>query len=70
MPSPGEMRPAEFRVEGRDLLWDQFYAPVGRIVMAIADWLNAFQFLTVRRYLTLVFWTLVVLLGLLAIWTP
>ena len=34
-----------------------------------ADRLNVLQFLTIRRYLTLVFLTLVALLLVLAIWT-
>ena len=36
---------------------------------AVADRLNRFQFLTVRRYLGLVFAALVLLLLVLALWT-
>jgi formate hydrogenlyase subunit 3/multisubunit Na+/H+ antiporter MnhD subunit len=68
MPLPGEVRAARFHVELRDLAWDLFYAPVARGVAAAADRMNHLQFLTIRRYLTLVFAALVLLLGVLAIW--
>ncbi len=68
MPAPGEMRPAKFQVRLRDLIWDWCYAPVAAAVGAAADRLNALQFLTIRRYLTLVFFSLVLLLLVLAIW--
>jgi hypothetical protein len=68
MPPPGESAPARFEVTLRDLVWDWFYAPVGRVVLAVADRLNAMQFLTVRRYLSFVFAALVILLVVLAVW--
>ena len=49
-----------------DLVWDAVYAPVAGAVGFAADRLNHLQFLTVRRYLTLVFLALVVLLLVLA----
>jgi NADH:ubiquinone oxidoreductase subunit 5 (subunit L)/multisubunit Na+/H+ antiporter MnhA subunit len=68
MPAPGDMRPAVFAVDLRDLVWDGLYRPVATGVGAIADRLNRFQFLTIRRYLTLVFAALVTLLLVLALW--
>ncbi len=68
MPPPGSMRPARFEVVLRDLIWDGLYAPVAIGISAAADRLNALQFLSIRRYLMLVFVTLVVLLTVLAIW--
>ncbi len=68
MPPPGSMRPARFEVVLRDRIWDGLYAPVAIGVNAAATRLNALQFLSIRRYLTLVFMTLVVLLIVLAIW--
>jgi hydrogenase-4 component B len=68
MPLPGEVRAARFHVDLRDLAWDLFYAPVAQGVAAVADRMNHLQFLTIRRYLTLVFAALVLLLGVLAIW--
>ncbi|MCK6449658.1 MAG: hydrogenase 4 subunit B [Alphaproteobacteria bacterium] len=68
MPLPGEVRAARFSVELRDLAWDVFYAPVARAVEFAAGRLNHLQFLTVRRYLSLVFGALVLLLLVLAIW--
>ena len=47
---------------------DWFYAPVARGVFGAADRLNHLQFLTIRRYLSLVFFALVSLLTVLALW--
>jgi hypothetical protein len=69
MPSPGETKPAHFHVELRDPVWDRIYAPIAAAVSITADRLNLLQFLTIRRYLTLVFLTLVGLLLVLAIWS-
>lgn len=68
MPPPGSMRAAHFRVVLRDLIWDALYAPIADGVAAAADRLNRLQFLTIRRYLSLVFLTLVALLLVLALW--
>jgi hydrogenase-4 component B len=68
MPPPGDTGPARFRVELRDLIWETGYAPIAGIVGFAADRLNRMQFLTIRRYLSLVFLALVGLLLVLAIW--
>ena len=68
MPAPGELRPARIQVRLRDLAWDGIYAPVAHAVGFAADRLNRLQFLTIRRYLTLVFLALVLLLLVIAIW--
>jgi formate hydrogenlyase subunit 3/multisubunit Na+/H+ antiporter MnhD subunit len=68
MPAPGDLRPAHFSVEMSDRIWDVLFQPVAGGVGAIADRLNRFQFLTIRRYLSLVFVALVVLLLMLALW--
>jgi hypothetical protein len=52
----------------RDLIWDALYAPVQNGVELAADRLNYLQFLTVRRYLSLVFLALVTLLLVVALW--
>ncbi len=67
MPPPGDLRPARFVVDLRDLIFDTLYAPIAVGVMAIAERLNLFQFLTIRRYLSLVFIALVALLAVLAV---
>jgi len=67
MPGPGAMRPARIEVRLRDLVWDSLYLPISSGVAALADQLNFVQFLTIRRYLTLVFVTLVGLLVALAV---
>ncbi len=51
-----------------DLVWEGIYAPIAGAVGFAADRLNHLQFLTIRRYLTLVFLALVFLLLVLALW--
>ncbi len=68
MPAPGDTRPARFTLSLRDLAWDWLYTPVVSAVGHTADSLNRFQYLTIRRYLSLVFLALVTLLSLVALW--
>jgi hypothetical protein len=68
MPPPCDLEPARFDVKLRDPAWDLLYAPVGKGVGHLADKLNPFQYQTIRRYLGIIFVTLVVLLTILAIW--
>ncbi len=68
MPAPGEIRAARLHVELRDLVWDTLYAPLQSGIESIAERMNVLQFLTIRRYLSLVFIALVSLLLVLAIW--
>jgi formate hydrogenlyase subunit 3/multisubunit Na+/H+ antiporter MnhD subunit len=68
MPLPGDVRPARLTVELRDLIWDGIYRPIALGVSFGADRLNHVQFLTIRRYLSLVFGSLVLLLTVLALW--
>ena len=68
MPAPGELRPGHFSVTMKDRIWDGLFEPLATGVGAVADRLNRFQFLTIRRYLGLVFAALVLLLTLLALW--
>ena len=69
MPPPGNLQPARLTVQLRDLVWDTLYAPVEGAVMRLTERLNYLQFLTIRRYLTLVFLSLVTLLLAIAIWS-
>jgi hypothetical protein len=62
------MRPARLEVRLDDIVWDVLYAPLTGAVGALADHLNMLQFLTIRRYLSLVFVALVALLLVIAIW--
>jgi NADH:ubiquinone oxidoreductase subunit 5 (subunit L)/multisubunit Na+/H+ antiporter MnhA subunit len=68
MPPPGSSRPARLKVYLADLAWDCLYVPVGLAVAAAGERLNVLQFLTIRRYLSLVFLVLVTLLLVLALW--
>ena len=67
MPAPGDMRPARHTVSLRDPVWDRLYAPLLRGVEEISGRLNRLQFLTIRRYLSLVFAFLVALILVLAL---
>jgi hypothetical protein len=51
-----------------DLVWDRVYAPVANAIEYGARRLNPLQALTIRRYLTLVFFSLMIMLAVLAIW--
>jgi hydrogenase-4 component B len=68
MPPPADPRPARLIVQVHDLIYDWLYAPVAHGVFVAADRLNYLQFLTIRRYLSLVFFALVALLTVLALW--
>jgi formate hydrogenlyase subunit 3/multisubunit Na+/H+ antiporter MnhD subunit len=68
MPAPGDKSAATFRLELHDQVWEGLYVPVARAVSFVADHLNHLQFLTIRRYLSLVFAALVILLVILAMW--
>jgi hypothetical protein len=56
-------------VSWRDRVWETLYAPIGLAVQLAAEKLNQLQFLTIRKYLSLVFAALVVLLLVISIWT-
>jgi hypothetical protein len=65
MPAPGETGAARLTVTLRDLVWETLYAPVGGAVWLASDILSHLQFLTIRKYLSMVFALLVLLLFLL-----
>ena len=69
MPAPGDLRPARLEVTLHDLAWETLYSPVAAGVEAAAERLNFLQFLTIRRYLSLVFLALVTLLMVVALWS-
>ena len=68
MPVPGSTAPARFKVTSRDPAWDLLFTPLSQLVMTVSARLNVLQFLTIRRYLTLVFASLIVLLVVVALW--
>ncbi|MBV8534313.1 MAG: hydrogenase 4 subunit B, partial [Alphaproteobacteria bacterium] len=67
LPEPGETRPARFDVRLIDPIWTALYAPLLAFVSWIADRANPLQFLTIRRYLSLMFAALVILLSAVAL---
>lgn len=68
MPRPGDVRAGRFQVRVFDPAWRFAYGPITRSVGMAAERLNGLQFLTIRRYLTLVFSALIVLLVVVAAW--
>ena len=68
MPRPGEVRPARLVVTSTDHIWEVLYARPANAVLAAADRLNVLQFLTIRRYLVLMFVALISLLLVTAVW--
>jgi hypothetical protein len=69
IPPPGDIRPARFSVVLVDHLWRVFYAAPGRAVLGLSTRLNVLQFLTIRRYLVLMFAALIILLSIAAVTT-
>jgi hypothetical protein len=67
MPPPGDPSPARIEQTMLDPVWDWLYAPIAAGVSWTAGALNGLQFLTIRRYLGLVFVALVLLLLALAL---
>ena len=68
MPKPGDNAVARLQVDLHDTIWEALYAPVIRGVSGAADRLNKMQFLTIRKYLTIVFVALVALLVIVGVW--
>lgn len=68
MPPPGDLGPAHFSLRFKDYAWRNLYVRPGGALLALADRFNAFQFLTIRRYLVLMFCTLIALLVVTAVW--
>ena len=70
MPPPGDTRPARFSVVAASIIfWGRVYAAPGRAVLGLSERLNVLQFLTIRRYLVLMFVALVILLSIAAVTT-
>ncbi len=68
MPPPGDPGPAHFSVSLWDPVWDGVYARVAGVMAWSTTAMNRLQFLTIRRYLSLVFILLVSLLLVLTLW--
>jgi len=69
MPEPGDSGPARLTVVVNDPIWTAVYARIGSVVFGLATRMNGLQFLTIRRYLSLVFLLLIFLLVGLMLWT-
>jgi formate hydrogenlyase subunit 3/multisubunit Na+/H+ antiporter MnhD subunit len=68
MPPPNSTLPARFTAIVHDPVWDTLSAPLTSFLDFATEKLNVLQFLTIRRYLSLVFAALVLLLLVLAAW--
>jgi hydrogenase-4 component B len=68
IPAPGDLRRGHFRLRVFDPAWRYGYGPLLRLVLRAAGRLNHLQFLTIRRYLTLTFSALILLLLVVAAW--
>ncbi len=69
MPVPGDPAPARLEVTLTDPVWRSLYGPLSQAVWWVSGQLNPLQFLTIRRYLSLAFGALVLLLLVLALWS-
>jgi hypothetical protein len=67
MPEPGEIGPSHLLVVTHDLAWDWLYRPTAAVIDGLATRLNILQFLTIRRYLSLMFMALALLLIVVAV---
>ena len=68
MPPPGDTSPARFKLKMIDPVWDWGYLNIVKAVAGLSGLVNRLQMLTVRQYLLMMFWTLVLLLLLVAGW--
>ncbi len=68
MPPPGDSSPARHEARTEDLAWSRLYVPLIGLINTVTTQLNALQFLSIRRYLSLVFGSLILLLVGLVIW--
>jgi formate hydrogenlyase subunit 3/multisubunit Na+/H+ antiporter MnhD subunit len=68
MPPPGDMAPARLEAGTEDMTWSRIYLPLAALINTITNAMNALQFLSIRRYLSLVFASLILLLVGLVIW--
>jgi hypothetical protein len=68
MPPPGDTAPARIEKFVPDPVWDFLYAPIANALDVATRVMNHLQFLTIRRYLSLVFAALILLLATVALW--
>ncbi len=68
MRPPGDVGPARMKVTMHDGAWDLLYDPLVNAVAFAARKLDKLQFLTIRLYLSLVFFAVLFLLLVLALW--
>ena len=73
MPPPGDQGTARLTITLRDLVWDILYAPITTAIWFGTEKLNYLQFMTIRKYLSVVFAMLTLLLFFLMlvmlVWT-
>ena len=62
MPPPGDLGTARLTITLRDLVWDIIYTPITAAIWFGTEKLNYLQFMTIRKYLSMVFALLILLL--------
>jgi hypothetical protein len=67
LPRPGDTRTASFEMSMRDPAWDGIYQPIVSSITWLTTRLDVTQYFTIRRYLSLMFGALVILLVLIAV---
>ncbi|OHC74817.1 MAG: hydrogenase 4 subunit B [Rhodospirillales bacterium RIFCSPLOWO2_12_FULL_58_28] len=68
MPAPGDVGAARIKIIITDPAWALIFTPVASLLERISNRLNFLQFLTIRRYLSLMFAALITLLIVVVIW--
>jgi NADH:ubiquinone oxidoreductase subunit 5 (subunit L)/multisubunit Na+/H+ antiporter MnhA subunit len=68
MRAPGDSGPARMKVTLHDAAWELLYDPLVTAVSFVARRLDKLQFLTIRLYLSLVFFAVLFLLLVLGLW--
>lgn len=68
MRPPGDVAPARFTMRMTDPVWDGVCLSLVRFVAHVTMRANRLQFLTIRRYLAMVFVTLLLMLATVALW--
>jgi len=65
---PGDVGAARLQVSVPDPVWERLYRPIAGLVDRVVDRVDRLQFLTVRRYLSMMFAALVTLLIIVGLW--
>ena len=68
LPKPGDTAAAKLEVDIHDTIWETFYLPIIHAVSTLTDRLTKIQYLSIRKYLMIVFGALIALLVVVGAW--